>query len=100
MKINRRRFNQYLVALAFSGLSKQLYAAPTRQASLLSNLKFGYGDLISDPKGILDLPVGFSYRIISTLNDKMDDGLGVPDRADGMGCFYHDDDKCMIFFIV
>lgn len=47
----------------------------------------GYGPLISDPKGMLDLPQGFSYRVISKLGDAMDDGLTVPDRADGMGCF-------------
>jgi secreted PhoX family phosphatase len=47
----------------------------------------GYGPLVSDPKGLLDLPKGFSYRVISKLGDAMDDGLTVPDRADGMGCF-------------
>lgn len=46
----------------------------------------GYGDLIPDPAGMLDLPKGFSYRIISQLGDAMDDGGTVPDRADGMGC--------------
>lgn len=46
----------------------------------------GYGDLVADPAGMLDLPEGFSYRIISKLGDAMDDGGTVPDRADGMGC--------------
>ena len=40
-----------------------------------------------DPAGLLDLPEGFSYRVISRLGDAMDDGGTVPDRADGMGCF-------------
>ncbi len=43
--------------------------------------------LMADPAGILDLPEGFSYRVISRLGDAMSDGLLVPDRADGMGCF-------------
>ena len=43
--------------------------------------------LIPDPEGLLDLPEGFSYRVLSRLGDEMDDGLNVPDAADGMGCF-------------
>lgn len=46
-----------------------------------------YGPLLPDPAGLLDLPKGFSYRIISKLGDAMSDGGTVPDRADGMGCF-------------
>ena len=47
----------------------------------------GYGALRLDPAGFLDLPEGFSYRVLSRLGDAMDDGGTVPDRADGMGCF-------------
>lgn len=47
----------------------------------------GYGPLVPDPDGLFDLPQGFSYRVISKLGDMMDDGLTVPDAADGMGCF-------------
>ncbi|MEL1251308.1 alkaline phosphatase PhoX [Aurantiacibacter gilvus] len=47
----------------------------------------GYGELVPDPAGIVDLPEGFSYRVISRLGDQMDDGFTVPDDADGMGCF-------------
>ncbi|MEM6585686.1 MAG: alkaline phosphatase PhoX [Pseudomonadota bacterium] len=43
--------------------------------------------LVKDPAGVLDLPEGFSYRVVSKLGDAMDDGLTVPDAADGMGCF-------------
>lgn len=46
----------------------------------------GYGPLKEDPAGLLDLPRGFSYRIVSSLGDAMDDGGTVPDAADGMGC--------------
>jgi secreted PhoX family phosphatase len=46
-----------------------------------------YGRLVPDPHGLIDLPAGFSYRILSSLGDAMDDGGTVPDRADGMGCF-------------
>lgn len=50
----------------------------------------GYGPLVSDSDGYLDLPQGFSYRVISYFGDRMDDGLVVPDRFDGMGCFAMD----------
>ncbi|MEM6858950.1 MAG: alkaline phosphatase PhoX [Pseudomonadota bacterium] len=43
--------------------------------------------LVPDPAGLLDLRKGFSYRILSRLGDVMDDGLTVPDHADGMGAF-------------
>ena len=46
-----------------------------------------YGPLLPDPLGFLDLPGGFSYRVISRFGDRMDDGGTVPDAADGMGCF-------------
>ena len=45
-----------------------------------------YGPLVPDPDGLLDLPQGFTYRLISSLGDAMDDGGSVPDKADGMGC--------------
>lgn len=47
----------------------------------------GYGALVPDPAGLMDLPRGFSYRVLSSLGDAMDDGGTVPDAADGMGCF-------------
>lgn len=46
-----------------------------------------YGPLLSDPNGLIDLPQGFTYRVISSLGDPMSDGGTVPDAADGMGCF-------------
>lgn len=47
----------------------------------------GYGPLQADPAGVLDLPEGFSYRVISRLGVAMSDGGTVPDQADGMGAF-------------
>lgn len=44
-----------------------------------------YRALVPDPQRLIDLPRGFSYRVISSLADWMDDGWRVPDRADGMG---------------
>ena len=68
-------------ALAASGCVR----APL--SGVASNSAVGFGKLISDPSGLLDLPAGFSYRVISSLGDAMTDGGFVPDKADGMGCF-------------
>ncbi|MBK6414383.1 alkaline phosphatase PhoX [Sphingopyxis sp.] len=78
--LDRRRFA--ITALAFTGLAAQSRAV----AGGMMAIDLGYGPLQSDPAGLIDLPPGFSYRIVSQLGDTMTDGLRVPDRADGMGC--------------
>jgi secreted PhoX family phosphatase len=47
----------------------------------------GYGELVSDPNGVLHLPADFAYRVISRTGDPMDDGLRVPGLPDGMHAF-------------
>ena len=47
----------------------------------------GYGKLIKDKKQILDLPKGFSYKIIGKTGDQMSDGFFLPDKPDGMATF-------------
>ncbi|MEX2506878.1 MAG: alkaline phosphatase PhoX [Pseudohongiellaceae bacterium] len=42
---------------------------------------------MKDPFGICDVPRGFTYRIVSQVEDTMSDGLPVPPKPDGMGCF-------------
>lgn len=43
--------------------------------------------LVADPEAYMDLPEGFSYRIISRVGNPMADGFLVPGRPDGMGAF-------------
>jgi hypothetical protein len=76
-------------ALAASGaMLRPAAAAARRRVGVPAGGAFeGYGPLRPDPAGFLDLPEGFSYRILSRLGDAMDDGGTVPDKADGMGCF-------------
>ncbi len=50
-----------------------------------------YGELVADPDGILDLPEGFSYVVLQTAGEDMDDGYVVPGRPDGMACFAGED---------
>ena len=88
--LGRRRFlgatATAFAALAASGCMTRA-AAPAARAAAASGEFAGYGALVPDPAGLLDLPPGFSYRVLSRLGDRMDDGGTVPDRADGMGCF-------------
>jgi len=47
----------------------------------------GFGELVSDPNGMLDLPRGFSYRILQQRGQSMSDGVRLPGKMDGMACF-------------
>jgi uncharacterized protein len=74
-----------MATLGFMGLDRwiqtPLHAAPLKTEA------FGYGPLQKDPQGILNLPKGFSYKIISRKGDKMNDGLLLPGAPDGMAAF-------------
>ena len=45
------------------------------------------GELRPDPDGLLDLPPGFSYRILAPKGSELRDGLTCPGNHDGMGSF-------------
>ena len=79
---NRRHFLKQASAFAigFSGL--HAFVGCTTEPSSV-----GLGPLTADPEGILDLPNGFSYNIVSEFGDAMDDGFRVPHRPDGMATF-------------
>lgn len=83
--MHRRRFlgatGSAFAALVASGCSLQ---PPLANSGINSA---PYGSLRSDPKGVIDLPEGFTYRVLSRLGDPMSDGGTVPDKADGMGAF-------------
>lgn len=74
--INRRKFLQ---GIAFAAASPRAVATGRAKSEL--------GRLQADPERILDLPRGFTYRIVSRIGDEMDDGLLVPGQADGMAAF-------------
>ncbi len=73
-------------SLGFLGFYQYLNS-PVEAGTLPINSPAGYGPLLPDPKGILNLPKGFSYEIISRKGDRMSDGLLVPGAADGMATF-------------
>jgi uncharacterized protein len=45
------------------------------------------GPLVPDPDNRLDLPEGFSYRVLDEGGQTMTDGYRVPGNPDGMACF-------------
>lgn len=46
-----------------------------------------FGPLLDDVNGLLDLPAGFSYRVISMSGAPMSDGFITPGMPDGMSTF-------------
>jgi secreted PhoX family phosphatase len=48
---------------------------------------YGYGPLVPDPKGVLDLPEGFSYKALSAEGDVISGNVRVPGRHDGTATF-------------
>ncbi len=80
--LDRRGFAKGLIATAFTGLA--LHSRRVSAATLADATRFGAP--VPDPAGILDLPRGFSYRIVSQFGQTMSDGRQVPNSADGMGC--------------
>ena len=90
MSLSRRQFIRSASAftLGFAGLRVlcSCDGAPARS----------YGDPIADPQGILDLPAGFRYRVISRAGDAMDDGFQVPGLADGMAAFAGPDGRTIL----
>lgn len=80
-------------ALAFSGFARSVLA---QSAQEYRNEIPGYGPLVRDPEGVLDLPEGFEYRVISQAGETMDDGLFTPGKFDGMGCFAGEDSQVIL----
>jgi secreted PhoX family phosphatase len=77
------------VSVAFAGFALKAQGQDA-DPETYRNEVHGYGPLQEDPYGILDLPAGFSYRVVSQASETMSDGLLVPGKADGMGCFAGD----------
>lgn len=89
--LDRRQFQLSLAGSAFTALlaSGCTTASEGRQTA-------GYRPLLPDAAGLIDLPEGFTYRVISSLGIPMDDGEPVPDRADGMGAFAGRDGRVIL----
>lgn len=99
----RRRFLKTAgaVSLGFMGLHHFISCTSGQKGSTLSELaesgpQGGYGPLLPDPAGILSLPKGFSYKIISRRGEPMSDGLLTPGKPDGMATFQAENGRTII----
>jgi uncharacterized protein len=98
---SRRAFMASATAAALSAYAARAQAVAQGQVPAARgfvdgpsrNEVYGYGPMRPDPEGLLDLPEGFSYRVISRVGQRMDDGLVTPDKFDGMGCIPVDQDR-------
>ncbi|MCG7527858.1 PhoX family protein [Streptomyces sp. OfavH-34-F] len=71
------------VSIAFTGAFTELFAGSSAAIG-----HGGYGPLVPDPDGLLDLPKGFRYRVLSREGDPLRSGEGrVPSHCDGMAAF-------------
>ena len=62
--------------------------SPATRAAPRAPAAGGYGPLVADPAGLLDLPAGFRYTVLSREGEPLRSGEGpVPARCDGMAAF-------------
>ncbi|MEG4305138.1 alkaline phosphatase PhoX [Microcoleus sp. D3_18a_C4] len=88
MQLSRRKFFTLAGASAAGTLMMSpLEALYARKANGESVFGGGYGPLVPDPNGLLDLPQGFQYRAFSRTGEMMSDGSPVPGGHDGMAAF-------------
>ncbi len=92
MPLSRRQFIHNAKAV---GLFYASFGIASCASAYSANTKF---TLKADPAGMLDLPEGFSYTLISETGEQMSDGFFRPGRPDGMACFAHpaSTDKCIL----
>lgn len=81
MPITRRRFLHWAGAASLGFLGLRYMTGCSFDPESV------YGPLVSDPKGVLNLPEGFSYTMFSETGTEMSDGLLVPGAHDGMAAF-------------
>ncbi|HVJ14898.1 MAG TPA: alkaline phosphatase PhoX [Polyangiaceae bacterium] len=87
--LTRRRFvGATGVSLAALGSMGAVLTASSRASAAPGRPFRGYGELVTDPNGLVDLPAGFRYRVFSRDDGSLlsQDGL-VPSAHDGMAAF-------------
>ena len=90
--LERREFlkRAAIVSIGFAALSRCTIGTEKTNSELVDLA------LKTDPKGYLDLPEGFTYKVISKAGNPMAHGLKVPGRPDGMGAFTGANDRVIL----
>ena len=83
--ISRRKFLSSTAAISLAFPALRCTSLDTSATNVQSGSGSRFGPLLRDPEGIIALPEGFSYKIISRHGEKMSDGFFVPSKHDGMG---------------
>ncbi|HET8549456.1 MAG TPA: alkaline phosphatase PhoX [Bryobacteraceae bacterium] len=96
--LSRRSMLRQTSAIALGFLGLRVSAGRKLNAADIQQRRFAdiYGPLQPDPAGILELPPGFRYQILSRAGERMDDGLAVPTNPDGMATFAPGDGRTVI----
>jgi len=81
MALTRRTF---LRRSALTAGGAALTLAPAARAT---SGRAGFGPTQEDPFGLLDLPEGFSYRVVQNIEDRLSNGARVPGDFDAMAAF-------------
>ncbi|HEX2729503.1 MAG TPA: alkaline phosphatase PhoX [Rubrobacteraceae bacterium] len=89
-RLSRRSF------LGMGGLSAAALVLGSKEAAAKSAHSAGYGELVADPGGIISLPRGFQYRIISEQGTTISNGAPVPGDHDGMAAFKGEGDTTVL----
>ncbi|MEB3210340.1 MAG: alkaline phosphatase PhoX, partial [Leptolyngbyaceae bacterium] len=88
MSVSRRQMITAMGGAASAFLLERCWRSLSKPSSAqTAQMRAGFGALRPDPDGILDLPEGFRYRVLSQAGQRMDDGYRVPSAFDGMGAF-------------
>ncbi|MFF6778735.1 alkaline phosphatase PhoX [Streptomyces sp. NPDC012637] len=87
MSATRRQILAATAGIAFTGAISELFTGSAAASAALGR-HAGYGPLVPDPHGMLDLPAGFTYKVLSRQGEPLRSGEGlVPGNHDGMGAF-------------
>ncbi len=98
MNSTRRQFLKQCgaVSLGFAGLQTMFVRTANALPDPGRAAEATLGPLLKDPRGLLDLPEGFTYNVFSIAGQTMTDGFEVPGAADGMAAFPGPDGKTIL----
>lgn len=68
-------------------LAAPAFGTPPAPAGAAPTAGLGFGPLLTDPAGVLDLPSGFGYSILTRAGDRLAGGGLLPGRPDGTASF-------------
>ena len=74
------------------GLGSALYSVLNRKSLAFS----GEETLYADANGLLQVPSGFSVKLIQRAGERMSDGYRMPGKPDGMACFQGEDNTIVL----